>query len=101
MIAGQVVRHGKAEARKLWKGSDAANQIDHAARRGCGAEPRAGGFNPTRPAIACAVQTLQMFACTGRDMVHLIRSPKMHTPLRLFRASTIMNEAPKLNAVSP
>ena len=39
-----IVRHGKAEARKLWKVRTRTS--DHAARRGCGirAEPRAGVF---------------------------------------------------------
>lgn len=79
-----IVRHGKAEARKLWKGSDANRPITPKGASAAYALNRElACFNPTRlatsPWVRCQ-ETLEMFAWqTGRDMVHLDRSPK--TPL--------------------
>lgn len=71
-----IVRHGKAEARKLWKGSDANRPITPKGASAAYALNRElACFNPTRlatsPWVRCQ-ETLEMFAWqTGRDMVHL------------------------------
>ena len=71
-----IVRHGKAEARKLWKGSDANRPITpRGAAAAYALNRELACFNPTRlatsPWVRCQ-ETLEMFAWqTGRDMVHL------------------------------
>ena len=71
-----IVRHSKAEARKLWKGSDANRPITPKGASAAYALNRElACFNPTRlatsPWVRCQ-ETLEMFAWqTGRDMVHL------------------------------
>ena len=71
-----IVRHGKAEARKLWKGSDANRPITpRGAAAAYALNRELACFNPNRlatsPWVRCQ-ETLEMFAWqTGRDMVHL------------------------------
>ena len=71
-----IVRHGKAEARKPWKGSDANRPITpRGAAAAYALNRELACFNPTRlatsPWVRCQ-ETLEMFAWqTGRDMVHL------------------------------
>ena len=71
-----IVRHGKAEARKLWKGSDENRPITpRGAAAAYALNRELACFNPNRlatsPWVRCQ-ETLEMFAWqTGRDMVHL------------------------------
>lgn len=71
-----IVRHGKAEARKSWKGTDANRPITpRGAAAAYALTDELACFNPVRlatsPWIRC-VETLQMFAWqVGRDMTFL------------------------------
>ena len=101
-----IVRHGKAEARKLWKGSDANRPITpRGAAAAYALNRELACFNPTRRRLRCAAR--RRWRCSrGRPdetWFISIRSPKMHTPLRRTPHGSVYSakSSSHLSAVSP